>query len=294
MKNSITMHSCLSHKNDVLLFVLYSLYFVAIVGTAISMSTTVIYAQDKNDTHSSAIRASNSLPIVSPNPVGSAGNISLTANYTDYDSGVIRVIWTIMGPNIGSSDPRLAPGIVGSSQLSLISGTSKEGTWAGTFTFPDNLPDGNYLYSLTTTDGSNNKAYIGPISGIVLNRVSPDVTETKIVSAVDGSGRLIANDSTISSLSNNITFTFEGKDKSGVIVGFQCNLDDMQITEHMEQTDVISTYSPCFTPTSIAQQVVGSQNYSNLLSGNHTFKVRAVDNEYNVDPSPSNFGWTIP
>ena len=295
MKNSITMHPCLSRKNDVLLLVLCSLNFAVIGGTVISMSTTVIYAQDKNDTQSPAIRASSSLPIVTPNPVGSAGNIRLSANYTDYDSGVASVNWTIMGPSIGSSDPNLAPVIVGSSLLSLINGTTKEGTWAGTFTFPDNLPDGNYLYSLTATDGSNNKAYIGPISGIVLNRVSPDVTETEIVSVVDDGGRSIANDSTGGSLYNNITFTFEGKDESGVIIGFQCNLDDSPVlTEHQhgEETDVISTFSPCFNLTSIAQQVVGSQNYSNLLSGNHTFKVRAVDNEYNVDPSPSIFRWT--
>ena len=286
------MHPCLSHKNDVLLLVLCSLYFAVIGGNVISMSTTVIYAQDKSDTQSPAIRAGSSLPIVTPNPVGSAGNIRLSANYTDYDSGVARVNWTIMGPSIGSSDPNLAPVIVGSSLLSLINGTTKEGTWAGTFTFPDNLPDGNYLYSLTATDGSNNKAYIGPISGIVLNRVSPDVTETEIVSVVDNSGRLIANDSTISSLSNNITFTFEGKDKSGVIIGFQCNLDDLPVLTEGEHEEQISTFSPCFNLTSIAQQVVGSQNYSNLLSGNHTFKVRAVDNEYNVDPSPSIFRWT--
>lgn len=292
MKNSITMVPCLSHKNDVVLLVVCCLCFAVICGTLISMSTTVIYAQDKNDTQSPAIRAGSSFPIVTPNPAGSAGHINLTANYTDYDSGVASVNWTIMGPNTGSSDPNLAPGIVGSSALSLINGTTKEGTWAGAFTFPDNLPDGNYLYSLTATDGSNNKASIGPFSGIILNRNSPDVTETKIVSVVDDSDQVIANDSTISSLSNNITFTFEGKDKSGVIIGFQCNLDDSPVLIEGEHTEVISTFSPCFNLTSIAQQVVGSQNYSNLLSGNHTFKVRAVDNEYNVDPSPSIFRWT--
>ncbi len=96
--------------------------------------------------------------------------------------------------------------------------------------------------------------------------VTPD---TVITTAVDSnSGNTIQNGGKITTTS--ITFTFEGSDKAAV-AGFECSLDGL----------------PSYSCTNLVFI------NDNLVAGNHTFQVRAIDTSGNVDPTPSSFSWTV-
>jgi hypothetical protein len=233
-------------------------------------------------------------PSISPNPVGSAGRVNISMNYSQSDMAVESIVVNIQGPNLGSTNPRLTPTTIGSIFMHLTSGNERDGLWTGNFSFPNNLPDGNYLYSLVITDNKSKARTIGPFSGIILDRNRPDVPETLIVSAIDGDGKPVSNGGITTS--PNITFAFEGTDRTGVVQLFECNLDDLAIfNEHglEDPSQAPSTYSSCFFPMKISAIVVGDHAYINLSAGNHTFKVRAIDNEYDFDTTPANFSWNI-
>jgi hypothetical protein len=234
-------------------------------------------------------------PYITPNPVGQAGKVNITVNYSDNRVGIDSIRLDIHGPNIGSTDPQLAPATIGSMPMLLVSGTPQDGTWNANFTFPTNSSDGSYLYSLTLTDKTGHVTTTGPYSSIILDRSQSDRPETRIVYATDYLGRTLSNGSVTDS--PNITFTFQGIDRTGVIQVFQCNLDDIIIlSEHGHGDDpsqASSPYAPCFSPAQVTSTASGNYTYTNLGAGNHTFKVRAYDNEYDFDTSPSNFSWVI-
>jgi hypothetical protein len=237
---------------------------------------------------------SNNYPSIYPNPVGPTGKVSVSAHYTSQE-GIASVEVDINGPNVGSAK---LPPLIGSLSLSIVSGTMQNGTWNGTFNFPSHLPDGSYIYSLTTTDTSGNTSKYGPFSGIILDRYADDngqESETKITSAIDGTGKLVLLNGT--TYSSNMTFVFNGSDKTGVVLEFQCNMDDTILQsghEHgFDPNMPMATYSTCLVPENIARQVTGNYTYADLAPGDHTFKVRVVDNEYNMDNSPDTFSWTI-
>jgi hypothetical protein len=240
---------------------------------------------------------SKNYPSVHPVPVGPASKVDISADYSDLD-GIANIHIDIRGPNLGSADPKLAPPIIGSSSLSLATGTMRNGIWNGSFIFPSNLPDGNYVYSVIANDTAGNVSEDGPFSGIILDRHGNDnygESQTSIISAKDGSGNIIPNNGTTTS--SNITFAFSGADKTGVVIEFQCNIDDTSVQggqEHMSDPSMPKyTYPSCYVPDKIAERVTGNYSMSNLASGKHTFKIRVVDNEYNVDKTPEVFNWTI-
>jgi hypothetical protein len=234
-------------------------------------------------------------PFVSPNPVGSLGHVSFTVNETGGSEEIEFININIKGPNIGSTNPLLGPITIGSLSMIPLSNTSQHGLWTGNFSFPDYLPDGNYLYSVIIIDRQGHVITQGPFSGIILDRNRPDSPETKVVSAVDSDGEAISNGGTTNS--SNISFSFEGSDNSGVIQSFECNLDDIEVfSEHgheEDQNQLPSTYSNCSIPAQVSQKSAGNHTYTNLNPGNHTFKVRAIDNEYDTDTTPSIYSWGI-
>jgi hypothetical protein len=120
-------------------------------------------------------------------------------------------------------------------------------------------------------------------------------SQTRITSAVDGTGKNVTNNGMSSS--TNITFAFEGTGNTGVILFLQCNLDDIvKSGEHGVEHGIStpgSTHHVCLVPDNITQHASGNYTYTDLDTGNHTFKVRTVDNEYNVDDTPAVFNWTI-
>jgi hypothetical protein len=209
--------------------------------------------------------------------------------------GVESVRVNIQGPSIGSANPLLAPTTIGIVPLSQVDGTTQNGTWSTNYTFPKHLPDGNYLYYLTITDEVGLVRTAGPYSGIILDRNIPDAAETTIISAFDGEGKSLSPEGV--TYSSNITFIFEGTDKTGVIQSFQCNLDDKIVhSEHGhgdEESLILSPYYSCSTPSIISASATGNHTFTNLGLGNHTFRVRALDNEYHSDPSPSSFSWFV-
>jgi hypothetical protein len=84
----------------------------------------------------------------------------------------------------------------------------------------------------------------------------------------------VAPDTTIDSHPNdpsnspNAGFTFSSPDSD--VAGFQCQLD-------------AAGWGGCTSP----------QNYTGLVTGSHTFDVRAIDNASNPDPTPASFTWFI-
>jgi hypothetical protein len=237
-------------------------------------------------------------PIASPNPIEASGMAEVSVNYTD-EIGIAEVSVEIEGPSLGLSNQNLTLPSIGTLPLSLVSGTAQNGTWSGIFSFPNESSDGNYLYSLKSADSLGNTYMNGPYSGIILDRypAGGQESETKIISAVDGVGQNISNGGTTHS--TNMTFTFEGTDKTGVALFVQCNMDDTIVYgEHGGEigADIntpTTTYSTCFIADKIARQIIGNHEYVNLGVGNHTFKVRVIDNEYNIDSTPASFNWTI-
>jgi hypothetical protein len=71
---------------------------------------------------------------------------------------------------------------------------------------------------------------------------------------------------------NGITFEFQAiENENGLdVAGLLCRLDD-------------ATYTPCISP----------HTFSKLSEGQHTFYVRAMDVEGNVDETPASFTWTV-
>jgi hypothetical protein len=275
--------------------VLHSSYFVT-TGVAPNKATVLdnnsnTYNNELKSNSNGNIFTNTNFPSILPNPVGSSGQVRVSVNYTS-DIGIANISISVKGPSMGVTDPLLAPPTIGSSPMSLVKGTMQEGTWSGTFTFPTDTPDGTYSYSLILTDSLGNKRTDGPYSGIILDRLGEE-TETTIVLAVDGTGKKIENNGI--TFSRNMSFTFEGKSNTGVILFMQCNLDDIVVPSGMEHgtEENMTTYSTCLVPDKIAQQVTANYTYTNLGAGNHTFKVRVVDNEYNIDSAPAVFRWTI-
>ena len=82
------------------------------------------------------------------------------------------------------------------------------------------------------------------------------------------SGNSIQNGEEMTTTS--ITLGFEGSDNAAV-AGFECSLDGL----------------PSYSCTNLI-----SIN-DNLVAGNHTFQVRAIDTSGNVDPSLSSFSWIV-
>ncbi|MGA6922902.1 MAG: hypothetical protein WBY22_08260, partial [Nitrososphaeraceae archaeon] len=253
-----------------LLFILISLYLLLILSPLTSY-VSIIDAQtndtqiaDKmkeatayinNSLKSSSEHSSNSdddfsilsPPFISPNPVGSGGQVNISMNHSESSIAVESIVVNIQGPNLGSTNPQLTPPTIGSIAMHLASDSERDGLWRGNFSFPNYLPDGNYLYTLMITDSKSKVRTIGPFSGIILDRNEPDFPETMIVSAIDSEGKAISNGGITNA--SNITFMFDGRDNTGVVQLFECNLDDLTIfSEHEhgieEDPDQLpSTYS---------------------------------------------------
>jgi hypothetical protein len=100
---------------------------------------------------------------------------------------------------------------------------------------------------------------------------SGEAPDTKIVSAVDGSGNALENDGITSS--NSITFVLSAS-IAGVeatdINNFECSVDG-------------SSFSACTSPA----------QFSSLSEGAHILEAVSLDNSGNRDPSPASFTWAV-
>ena len=109
----------------------------------------------------------------------------------------------------------------------------------------------------------------------VISTTPPAPPNTLITSAIDGNNNPVQNGG--STVSRSITFQFSAAPGSNPIAGFECSLDSSQF----------STCATNTNPTAVS--------YNNVAAGQqHTFKVRAVDNLGNKDPSFATFTSTIP
>ncbi len=95
---------------------------------------------------------------------------------------------------------------------------------------------------------------------------------TTITSATDGIGQPVQSGG--STFFRSITFHVTATQGTYPIAGFQCSLD-----------------GKAFEPCAVTDQGVITEN--NLEPGQHTFTVRAVDTQGNVDLTPATFIWII-
>lgn len=94
------------------------------------------------------------------------------------------------------------------------------------------------------------------------------VTDTNIISALNGTGAPVANDTTSHSVS--ITFNFKGQFNNTDVTDFKCSLDNAE-------------FSACTSP----------QTFTRLQVGSHTFRVFGIDSESGTpDLTPAMFVWT--
>src|SRR5918995_4422082 len=151
-----------------------------------------------------------------------------------------------------------------------------------------NLSPGSHIFTVTAFvevfEGETEVRIYDEAPVTFIWTIVPIVVETTIDSAIDGNDDPVVNLS--STTSNDIEFTFSGHvTPEGTEVdsqGFQCRLDEQP------------NFVPCNGPTTI--DFTGSQLYTDLSPGDHTFTVRAfvvVNEETIFDPTAVTFIWTI-
>jgi YVTN family beta-propeller protein len=139
------------------------------------------------------------------------------------------------------------------------------------------IPVGNGLRGIVFNP-NNNDTYVAnqgsnTVSVIATTSYIQPPTATTITSATDGNGNPVKNDGFTASTS--ITFHVTTTQGTKSIAGFQSSLNG-------------SSFSSCATsnPNTIT--------YNNLAAGqHHTFKVRAVDKQGNIDTTPATFSWKV-
>jgi YVTN family beta-propeller protein len=137
----------------------------------------------------------------------------------------------------------------------------------------NNLQPGQHIFKVRSVDSQNN---VDLTSATFSWLVVQPPTNTTITSAKDGNGNSVSNGGSTTSAS--ITFTVQATPGTNPITGFQCSLDG-------------SSYLPCNGTFSNNMETI---TYNSLVPGpQHTFKVRTVDNQGNVDPTPASFSWTV-
>ena len=135
----------------------------------------------------------------------------------------------------------------------------------------DNLIDGDYTFSVFAVDPAGN-ADLSPATWEFTVAVAPD---TIIDDAVDGESTSIANGGTTPT--DNMTFTFtvlDGNDAPNTLT-FRCEL-----------TGPTGTSVPEYDCTS-------GILFDNLIDGDYTFSVFAVDPAGNADLSPATWEFTV-
>lgn len=115
------------------------------------------------------------------------------------------------------------------------------------------LSDGAHTFEVRAVDPAGNADPAPPSRSFTVSTAAP---ETSIDSGPTGT--VAADDATL---------TFSSDDNAAT---FECRLDG-------------AAFAPCTSP----------QNLSGLSDGPHTFRVRAIDADSNVDPTPATRSWTV-
>jgi hypothetical protein len=134
-------------------------------------------------------------------------------------------------------------------------------------TLPLSIPQN---VTTNTTIGGNKNILSNESTQIPATVQGPD---TKVVSAIDGAGKAVANDGITSS--NSIVFVLSAsiagiENGAAGINSFECSIDG-------------SSFSTCTSPV----------QYSSLADGAHILEARSFDNSGNKDPSPASFTWNV-
>ncbi|MEW5851248.1 MAG: DUF4215 domain-containing protein [Myxococcota bacterium] len=177
---------------------------------------------------------------------------------------------SILSPTEGSATRDTQPVITGRAEAGAEVTIVVDGVEVGTATadaqgnfsyaLPQPLSEGTHTVSAYATDAVGNVGASSPEVSFTVDLSAPDTSPPDTV--VD-SGPSAATNSTVAS------FTFHATETGST---FECQLDTAPFTS-------------CSGP--------GSQFYSGISDGQHTFSVRATDGAGNTDPTPATWTWTV-
>jgi hypothetical protein len=195
---------------------------------------------------------------VFPPAIGLGGHLNLSIIAAD-DGGVTSVNVFLAQAFAGSN------ATIGPVSLSLKEGTPLLGNWTGVLPLPpaSSTEDGEYTVAVEMFDVGGNEILYTPVH-VIVDQTPPD---TLLLSVTDAHGRAITAGS--STRSSTATFTFVGTDDIA-IQGFQCRLDGGE-------------WLACASPTTV----------TGLMRGTHMFRIAALDEAGNLDPTPTTFTWTV-
>ncbi|MBS3147914.1 DUF4215 domain-containing protein [Candidatus Woesearchaeota archaeon] len=107
----------------------------------------------------------------------------LTLNVSVSDSiGVNSVSLAVKGPTPATTT-------IGTATLTLISGTTQDGIWSGTFNFPS-VPDGQYRVEVVATDQATNQV-IKDVGAVTVDLTAPTFFVTSITPGFKGAGSTV-------------------------------------------------------------------------------------------------------
>jgi uncharacterized repeat protein (TIGR01451 family) len=192
-----------------------------------------------------------------PNAASSSGDNTVTYDATAPDTSILT---NPANPTNNTSASFTFSGTDGSGVGGLTFECNLDGGGFSACSSPKNyssLSDGSHTFQVRAVDSLGNTDATPASYTWVVDTIAPNTTMT-------GNPPNPSN-------SASATFTFTGNDGVGSgIAGFECDLDG-------------GGFSACATGI----------NYTGLLDGSHTFRVRAVDNVGLTDATPASFTWVV-
>ena len=213
-----------------------------------------------------------------------AGNVNIASTSTDN-----RVRYDTVSPSVtinqavGQADPTHAAAM----HFTVVFSEAVTGFAAGDVTLGGPLgglsqtvteiaPMNGTTYDVSVTGMSGSGTVTATIaSGVAsdlgshLNTASASTDNTVTYDDIAPNTSLNSNP-TNPTASTGASFTFSGTDTGTGVARFECDLDG-------------GGFSACPSP----------KDYTALADGSHTFRVRAIDNAGNTDPTPASFTWVV-
>ncbi len=222
-----------------------------------SATSPQVYSGLSDGSHTFQVRAVDLIGNIDPTP----------SSYTWIVDTTPPAAPVVITPANGSVANNNQPVVTGTAEANSTITVFVDGTSVGTTT-ADASGNWSFILSAALSDGSHTaKARSSDATG---NTSVDSNTNTFTIDTTPPNATLTATPPNPSNAAN-ASFSFTGNDGSGSgVAGFEVNLDG-------------GGYSSATSP----------KVYTGLSDGSHTFRVRAVDNAGNVNPTPASYTWIV-